>query len=98
MPHAAIAESQITPQNAAMLTGAQIRAARSLLGWSADVLAEHSGVHVDTIRRAERAGGVPNTSARNIHAVQISLSGAGIIFIDEGAPSPDGGPGVRLKR
>ncbi len=77
-----------------MITAAQIRAARALLRWSAQKLAEASGVSWPTIQRMETADGVPSSLGKNLEAVQRTLESAGVIFIDE-----DGGwPGVRLKK
>ncbi len=42
-----------------MIGGAQIRAARALLDWSAGELAERSGVARMTVQRFERCEGVP---------------------------------------
>ena len=76
-----------------MITGAQIRAARALLRWSAEALAERSRLGVATIRRAEATDGLPNLTAANVAAVQAALESAGVIFVFE-----DGhGPGVRLR-
>lgn len=77
-----------------MITVAQLRAARALIGWSQAELAEHSGVGIATIRRMEGARGLPKTSAENVWKVQSALEEAGVIFIDE----DDKGPGVRLRK
>jgi transcriptional regulator with XRE-family HTH domain len=74
----------------------QIKAARSLLGWSQDDLAEHSGVSKPTIGRLESIdsnepiGGRPETGAALVGA----LEKAGVEFIAENG----GGAGVRLKK
>jgi transcriptional regulator with XRE-family HTH domain len=73
----------------------QIKAARSLLGWSQDDLAERSGVSKPTIGRlesqdGETLGGRQETGA----ALVAALEKAGIEFIQENG----GGAGVRLKR
>ena len=77
-----------------MLVAAQIRAARALLRWSAQKLADESGVSWTTIRRMESVEGVPSATARSLKAIQDTLEGAGVIFISE----DDEGPGVRLKK
>ena len=74
------------------LTSAQIRAARSLIRWSADDLARESSLSVATIRRAELADGETSMTAANNHAVRRALEAAGVEFIDANG----GGPGVRL--
>jgi transcriptional regulator with XRE-family HTH domain len=75
------------------LTSAQIRAARSLLRWSAEDLARHSVLSVATIRRAELAEDETSMTAANDLAVRRALEKAGVEFIDENG----GGPGVRLQ-
>ena len=77
-----------------MLTSAQIRAARGLLRWSAQDLAEASALGVNTIRRAEVAESQIALTAANNLAVRNALEAAGVEFIDENG----GGPGVRLKK
>ncbi len=77
-----------------MLTSEQIRAARSLLRWTAHDLAENSGVSGRTIQRLEAATGVPGSHSKNLEAVRRTLEQAGVVFIDQNEES---GPGVRLK-
>ena len=74
----------------------QVKAARSLLGWSQDDLAEHSGVSKPTIGRLEATdtddpiGGRPETG----QALVAALEKAGVEFI----PETGGGAGVRLAK
>jgi transcriptional regulator with XRE-family HTH domain len=73
----------------------QLKAARSLLGWSQDDLAEQSGVSKPTIGRLESQdgdtlGGRQETGASLVAA----LEKAGIEFIQENG----GGAGVRLAK
>ena len=77
-----------------MLTSAQIRAARSLVRWSAEDLAQRSSLSVATIRRAELADGETSMTTANDHAIRRALEAAGVEFIDENG----GGPGVRLRK
>jgi transcriptional regulator with XRE-family HTH domain len=79
----------------AMLTGPQIRAARALLGWRAQDLADASGVSTATIMRAEKAGGVPRMRTDTLDALQLALEQGGVVFIDA---NQHAGPGVRLRR
>jgi DNA-binding transcriptional regulator YiaG len=79
-----------------MLTGAQIRAARALLGWSAQDLANRSGVSYSAVQRAEAADGVPSMRAPNLHTIQRSLEDGGVIFLTSGDNRP-GGDGVRMR-
>jgi hypothetical protein len=76
------------------LTGGQIRAARALLRWSAEDLAEQSAIGVTTIRRAELTEGETSMTAANDLALRRTLETAGIEFIDENG----GGPGVRTRQ
>ena len=76
------------------LTSAQIRAARSLIRWSADDLARLSTLSVATIRRAELADGETSMTTANDLAVRRALEAAGVEFIDDNG----GGPGVRLRQ
>ena len=77
-----------------ILFGAQIRAARALLRWSAAELAEASAVGANTIRRAELEDGITSMTAANQRVIRQTLEGAGVQFIDEDG---GGGPGVRLR-
>jgi hypothetical protein len=76
------------------LTSAQIRAARSLLRWSAEDLARRSLLSVATIRRAELTEDETLMTAANDLAVRRALEAAGVEFIDENG----GGQGVRLRQ
>lgn len=76
-----------------MISTAQVRAARALLRWRAQDLADASGVGVATIRRMEVLDGVPSGQIRSLAAIQSALEAAGVEFLG----TPDDGPGVRLK-
>jgi ribosome-binding protein aMBF1 (putative translation factor) len=76
------------------LTGAQIRAARALLKWSAAALARHCALGVNTIRRAEVAQVATSLTAANEMAIRRAFEFAGVEFIDENG----GGAGVRLRK
>jgi len=76
-----------------MITAEQIRAARSLLRWSARDLADRSGIGWRTVQRLEAAIGIPSSNARTLNAIKTALETGGIVFIDRNG----GGPGVRLK-
>ena len=64
------------------ITGAQIRAARALVRWSAEDLAVAASVGVATIRRAEAEDGVPSTTIANRMAIGGALEKAGIGLSD----------------
>ena len=76
-----------------LITGAQLRAARALLRWSAEELATRTKLGVATIRRAEAHDAPLTTTAANSNAIRAALEHAGIEFI----PDNGGGAGVRLK-
>jgi transcriptional regulator with XRE-family HTH domain len=76
------------------LTSAQIRAARSLIRWTADELAAASALSVATIRRAELKESETALTTANDLAIRRALETAGVEFIDENG----GGPGVRLAK
>jgi transcriptional regulator with XRE-family HTH domain len=79
------------------LTSAQIRAARALIRWSAQDLADRSGVGVTTIRRAELHDSETQLTRVNDQTIRRTLEEAGVAFIDKGE-NGEGGPGVRLKK
>lgn len=74
-----------------LTTGNQLKAARALAGLEQKDVAARAGVHVNTIRSMEAAGGEPIAGrAQNVHAVQRALEDHGIEFLNHGQP------GVRL--
>jgi len=79
-----------------MLTGAQIRAARAMLRWSAHDLAARCGLSYAAVQRAESVDEMPNMQTRNLAAIKTTFDAAGILFLDPGDVQP-GGHGVRVK-
>ena len=77
-----------------MLTGMQIRIARSALSWSVAKLASESLVSARTINRLETEKAEFTITPANLKIIRETLEAAGIEFIGE----PDNGPGVRLWR
>ena len=77
-----------------MITSDQIRAARALLRWSADDLANAADIGIATVRRFESVDGVPSGQIRILESLKQSLEDAGVEFIG----SPDDQPGVRLAK
>ncbi|MFC7047839.1 helix-turn-helix domain-containing protein [Emcibacter nanhaiensis] len=77
-----------------MITSSQIRAARALIKWSAQKLADEAGIGISTVQRMEKAEGVPTGSIKNLDLIQKTLENAGVEFI----PENGGGVGVRLQR
>jgi transcriptional regulator with XRE-family HTH domain len=75
-----------------MITPAQCRAARGLLDWSQQTLADRAGVGIVTIRQLEGENQQPRRAT--LAVVRTALETAGIEFIDENG----GGAGVRLRK
>jgi transcriptional regulator with XRE-family HTH domain len=80
-----------------MMTAAQLRAARALLGLDQRQLAERAGLSVPTIQRMEASDGVVRGNVDSLTKLIDALAAAGIELIGEGAVSQGGGRGVRLK-
>ena len=75
------------------ITGQQLRAARAILRWTAQDVADAARVGVATVRRAEMQEGALGVTAANEAAIQRALEVAGIEFI----PENGGGAGLRLR-
>ncbi|WP_028916175.1 helix-turn-helix transcriptional regulator [Pseudoxanthomonas sp. J35] len=80
-----------------MLTAAQLRAARALLGIDQRQLAALSGVSLPTIQRMEASEGTVRGVVDTLMKVVDALDAAGIELIGPGQPSRGEGRGVRLK-
>jgi transcriptional regulator with XRE-family HTH domain len=74
-----------------MLSPAQSRAGRALLGWSQAELAEASHLGLSTLRAFETGKRVPTFN--NLEGIRRALEGAGVEFIG----APGAGEGVRFK-
>jgi transcriptional regulator with XRE-family HTH domain len=81
-----------------MITAAQLRAARALAGLDQRALAERAGLSVPTIQRMEASEGVIRGNVDSLMKLIAALEAAGVVLINEDAPSPAGGRGVRLKK
>ena len=81
-----------------MITAAQMRAARALLGIDQRQLAELSGVSLPTIQRMEASEGNVRGVVDTLTKVVEALGRAGVELIGEGGVSREGGRGVRFKR
>jgi len=79
-----------------MITGAQMRAARALLGIDQRELARLSGVSVPTIQRMEASDGVVRAVVDSLDKVVKAINEAGVELIAAGARSEGAGRGVRL--
>lgn len=80
-----------------MITAAQMRAARALLGMDQRRLAELSGLSLPTIQRMEASEGLIRGNVDSLMKLVTALDAAGVQLIAEGAASLGGGRGVRLK-
>ena len=74
-----------------MITSRQIRAARALLGWSQQQLADKAIVSLNAVARLEK--GTVDSRISTVQAVQKALVKAGVEFLD----ADQKGEGVRLK-
>jgi transcriptional regulator with XRE-family HTH domain len=81
----------------AMITAAQLRAARALAGMDQKALAEKAGVSLPTIQRMEASTGNVRGVVDTLTKIIAALDAAGIELIGENAPSHGTGRGVRLK-
>jgi predicted transcriptional regulator len=74
-----------------MITARQIRAARALLGWSQQHLADKAIVSLNALARLEK--GAVDSRVSTLLAIEKALLKAGIEFL----PADLKGEGVRLK-
>ena len=81
-----------------MITAAQLKAARALLGMDQKTLAEASGLSLPTIQRMEASDGTVRGNVDSLMKLVGALAAAGIELIGEGTVSASGGRGVRLKK
>ncbi len=70
----------------------QSRAARGLIAWSQQELADAANIGLSTIRNFEAGRSTP--VANNLAAIRAALESAGVEFIAENG----GGAGVRLRK
>lgn len=80
-----------------MITAAQLRAARALLGIDQRELAQRCSLSLPTIQRMEASEGVIRGNVDSLMKLVEALAAGGIELIGEGAASTGGGRGVRLK-
>ncbi|NIA68493.1 helix-turn-helix transcriptional regulator [Pelagibius litoralis] len=74
-------------------TRAQLRAARALLDWTQQDLADRSGISSRSIKRLETGEGLLAIRLDTLEKLQAALESAGVLFI----PANGGGPGVRTR-
>ena len=80
-----------------MISGAQLRASRALLGIDQRRLAALSGLSLPTIQRMEASDGVIRGNVDSLMKLVAALDAAGIELIGENASSGGRGRGVRFK-
>jgi transcriptional regulator with XRE-family HTH domain len=81
-----------------VITAAQLRAARALVGLDQRKIAELAGLSVPTIQRMEASDGLIRGNVDSLMKLIAALDAAGIELIGEGAVSQGSGRGVRLKQ
>lgn len=80
-----------------MITAAQLKAARALLGIDQRALAEAADLSLPTIQRMESSEGAIRGNIDSLVKLITALEAAGVKLISEGAVSEGGGRGVRLR-
>ncbi|WP_371344892.1 multiprotein-bridging factor 1 family protein [Ancylobacter sp. IITR112] len=81
------------------LSAGQCRAARALLGWSADDLAQKARVTAAWLERFERGGEtVDDLDPSEAERVMRALEEGGVEFLASGQASSGGGPGLRIRQ
>ena len=91
-PESVNSKSAFQGIKSAIMTAAQLRAARALLDWSQSTLAEKSGLSVETIKRLERTqGSLESTKVSTLEAITKAIEKGGAEFTNGDAP------GVRMK-
>ena len=75
-----------------MIAAPQCRAARGLLDWTQQDLADRAGVGIVTVRQFE--GAVNRPRRATLEVIRRALESAGVVFIEANG----GGPGVRLRK
>jgi transcriptional regulator with XRE-family HTH domain len=81
-----------------MITAAQLRAARALLGMDQRALAEASGLSLPTIQRMEASEELIRGNVESLMKLIAAIDAGGVELINEGGVSDRGGRGVRLKQ
>lgn len=80
-----------------MITAAQMRSARALVGIDQRRLAQLAGVSLPTIQRMEASTGNVRGVVDTLTRVVTALDAAGVELIADNTPSVGSGRGVRLK-
>jgi transcriptional regulator with XRE-family HTH domain len=74
------------------ISASQCRAARGLLGWTQQLLADRAGVGTVAINQLENEQSQPRRATLDV--IRRAFEAAGVDFIDENG----GGAGVRLRK
>jgi len=80
-----------------VITAAQLKAARALLGIDQRTLAQAAGLSLPTVQRMEASKGTIRGTVDSLVKLVGALEAAGVELIGEGASSTGGGRGVRLR-
>jgi transcriptional regulator with XRE-family HTH domain len=83
----------LIPKDQEAMTGNQLKAARSLVGWTQAQVAQAAGLSIPTVKRAEGSSAL-SASENAVASIRAALETAGVEFIAENG----GGAGVRLKK
>jgi transcriptional regulator with XRE-family HTH domain len=75
-----------------MVTPAQCRAARGLIGWSQQDLARRARIGIVTVHQLEAGTSQPRRATLDV--IRRAFEASGVELIDENG----GGPGVRLRK
>ena len=75
-----------------MITGDQLKAARSVSGFSVQQLSDVTGLATMTIKRYEMSQGVPKSRKGHLELLKSFFEARGIEFVG----APDEGPGIRI--
>jgi predicted transcriptional regulator len=80
-----------------MLSSAQLKAARALIGIDQKGLAERAGVSLPTIQRMEGSDDIVRSNVESAMKVMTALEALGVELIGPGQTSQSTGRGVRLR-
>ena len=79
-----------------MITGAQVRAGRALIGLDQRALAALAGLSLPTIQRMEKSPDSVRVVVDSLERVLRAFAAVGVELIPDGAPSLGSGRGVRM--
>jgi hypothetical protein len=74
-------------ETTAVISDAQVRAARAMVGWTAVALAKKAVVPIFTLEWIEGDGKITSSDRKALAAIQSELEAAGIEFLSGDAPS-----------